>query len=160
MIDIEDELTGPVITAGLVTPLGPLSISAQGGYIVASDWVEAPPPQDPLLREAVAQVAAYFDKRLQHFHLPLRPLLGFPAYLRAALEMIPYGETRTYGELGRDLGVPARGVGQGCGANPVPVIVPCHRVLGTRSLGGYSGRGGVETKVALLKHEGAGGFLL
>lgn len=157
---MDEQPTGPVITAGLVTPFGPLSVLAQGGYIIAVDWVAGPPAEDALLSEALSQITAYFDKRLQVFDLPLVPVLGFPAYLRAALEMIPYGETRTYGELGRDLGVPARGVGQGCGANPLPVIVPCHRVMGTRSLGGYSGRGGVETKVALLKHEGAGGFLL
>ncbi len=73
---------------------------------------------------------------------------------------IPFGETRTYGDLARALGVPAQAIGQACGANPVPVIVPCHRVLGAAGLGGYSAPGGVETKVALLRHEGAASLLL
>jgi methylated-DNA-[protein]-cysteine S-methyltransferase len=76
------------------------------------------------------------------------------------MSAIPFGETRTYGEIARGLGVPAQAVGQACGANPVPVVIPCHRVLGATSLGGYSGEGGVETKVWLLRHEGAGGLLI
>jgi len=77
-----------------------------------------------------------------------------------AMRAIPFGETRTYGEIARALGVPAQAVGQACGANPIPVIIPCHRVLGAASLGGFSGSGGIETKVALLRHEGAAGLLL
>jgi methylated-DNA-[protein]-cysteine S-methyltransferase len=73
---------------------------------------------------------------------------------------IPFGETRTYGDLAKDLGVPAQAIGQACGANPVPVIVPCHRILGASGLGGFSAPGGVETKVALLKHEGAASLLI
>jgi methylated-DNA-[protein]-cysteine S-methyltransferase len=73
---------------------------------------------------------------------------------------IPKGQTRTYGEIANELGVPAQPVGQACGANPIPVIIPCHRVVGADSLGGFSGFGGVEMKVALLKHESAYSLLL
>jgi len=73
---------------------------------------------------------------------------------------IPLGETRTYGDLSKDLGVPAQAIGQGCGGNPIPVIIPCHLVLGANGLGGFSGLGGVETQVWLLKHERAGGLLI
>ena len=73
---------------------------------------------------------------------------------------IPHGETRTYGDLARDLGAPAQAVGQACGANPVPILIPCHRVLGRNGLGGFSAPGGVETKVALLRLEGAAGLLI
>ncbi len=56
--------------------------------------------------------------------------------------------------------MPAQAVGQACGGNPIPVIIPCHRVMGAKGLTGFSGRGGVETKVALLRHEGAAGLLI
>ena len=65
-----------------------------------------------------------------------------------------------YGDLAGALGVPAQAVGQACGGNPIPIIVPCHRVLGATGLGGFSAPGGVETKIALLKHEGAASLLL
>ena len=73
---------------------------------------------------------------------------------------IPFGETRTYGDLARDLDTPAQAIGQACGGNPIPLVIPCHRVLAARSLGGFSGGAGIETKVALLKHEGAAGLLI
>ncbi|MFY9205650.1 MAG: MGMT family protein, partial [Yoonia sp.] len=71
-----------------------------------------------------------------------------------------FGETRTYGELAREMGVPAQAIGQACGANPIPIIIPCHRVLGAKTLGGFSGAGGVEGKVQLLRHESAAGLLI
>ena len=77
-----------------------------------------------------------------------------------AMRAIPHGETRTYGEIARATGLRPDEVGQGCAANPIPVIIPCHRVMGARGLTGFSGAGGVETKVALLRHEGAAGLLI
>jgi methylated-DNA-[protein]-cysteine S-methyltransferase len=68
---------------------------------------------------------------------------------------IPYGETRTYGQIAKAVGAPAQAVGQACGANPLPILIPCHRVTGTGWFGGFSAPGGVETKAALLRHEGA-----
>ncbi len=77
-----------------------------------------------------------------------------------AMRAIPYGQTRTYGDIAGDLGTYGQPVGQACGANPIPVIIPCHRVLSATGLGGYSGQGGIETKIALLKLEGGYPFLL
>ncbi|MGB4829380.1 MAG: MGMT family protein, partial [Paracoccaceae bacterium] len=79
---------------------------------------------------------------------------------RRAMAAIPYGETRTYGQIAHAVGAPAQAVGQACGANPIPILIPCHRVLGGNTLGGFSAPGGVETKVALLRHEGAAGLLI
>ncbi len=72
------------------------------------------------------------------------------------LAAIPYGETRSYGELGRALGLAPRAVGRACGSNPLPIVIPCHRVIGKDgNLGGYSGGEGAETKRRLLQLEGA-----
>ncbi|MDE3120913.1 MAG: methylated-DNA--[protein]-cysteine S-methyltransferase, partial [Paracoccaceae bacterium] len=92
---------------------------------------------------------------------PLAPkVTGFQRDFLDLLRAIPYGETRTYGEIARDLGVSAQAIGQACGANPIPIFIPCHRVLAASGLGGFSGGAGVETKVALLKREGAAGLLI
>ncbi|MGR3474550.1 MAG: methylated-DNA--[protein]-cysteine S-methyltransferase, partial [Sulfitobacter sp.] len=93
--------------------------------------------------------------------LPLRVMgSDFQRAVCTAILAIPFGHTRTYGEIARDLGVPAQAVGGACGGNPIPVIIPCHRVMGAKGLTGFSGAGGVETKVALLRHEGAAGLLI
>ena len=73
---------------------------------------------------------------------------------------IPLGETRTYGQIAKITRASAQAVGQACSANPLPIIVPCHRILGAATLGGYSAPGGVDSKVWLLRHEGAAGLLL
>jgi len=66
----------------------------------------------------------------------------------------------SHGDLAKDLGVPAQAIGQACGGNPIGLIIPCHRILGANGLGGFSAIHGVETKVALLKHEGAASLLI
>jgi methylated-DNA-[protein]-cysteine S-methyltransferase len=71
------------------------------------------------------------------------------------MQAIPRGRTRSYGELARELGSSARAVGTACGANPIPIIIPCHRVTGASSLGGYSGGEGPDTKRYLLGLEQA-----
>jgi len=71
------------------------------------------------------------------------------------MQKIPYGETRCYGDLASDIGSAPRAVGGACGRNPIPIVIPCHRVLGKAGLGGYSGSGGLETKQTLLALEGA-----
>ena len=81
---------------------------------------------------------------------------SFTGDVMRAIAAIPYGETRTYGELARDLETSARAVGGGCGRNPVPLVVPCHRVVASDgSLGGFSAEGGVALKRRLLDHEAA-----
>jgi methylated-DNA-[protein]-cysteine S-methyltransferase len=144
------------------TELGTLVVVEEGGALVRLEWVKGAPTQasSPLLKEAEKQLKAYFAGRLTAFTLPLA-LEGTPFQKRVwkAMNAIPYGKTRTYGELARQLKSSPRAVGGACGANPIPVIVPCHRVTGAQGqLTGYSGAGGVETKAWLLRHEGAPGL--
>lgn len=144
------------------TPVGVLTLTEEGGAITRVDWQEGGVDDTPLLRRARQQVTEYFAGARQTFDLPLRvDGSAFQRAVCAAMLEIPFGETRTYGEIARDLGQSAQAVGRACGHNPIPVLIPCHRVMGADGkLTGYSGQGGVETKVALLRHEGAGGFLI
>lgn len=146
--------------ATFVSPLGPLTLTEADGQITALSWHSAPQDPTPLLDEAMAQLQAYFDRRLTRFDLPLHYGTGLNAQVRRAMVAIPLGETRTYGDLSRALGAPAQAIGQACGANPIPILIPCHRILGAKALGGFSAPGGVETKVWLLKHEGAASLLI
>jgi methylated-DNA-[protein]-cysteine S-methyltransferase len=142
--------------AGLVGPFGPVSLVERDGVLVALDW-RLPEAEDdsPLLAEGVAQLRAYFERRLLRFDLPLDWGSGLNAAVRHAMAEIPMGEVRTYGQIAKAVGAPAQAVGQACGANPLPILIPCHRVTGTDWFGGFSAPGGVETKAALLRHEGA-----
>ncbi|MGB2896746.1 MAG: methylated-DNA--[protein]-cysteine S-methyltransferase [Anaerolineales bacterium] len=112
------------------------------------------------LREVVSQVLDYLEGHRKDFtfEYDLRPLTPFQRNVLATVQKVPRGEYLTYGELARRIGKPgaARAVGQALGSNPIPILIPCHRVLASDgSLGGYSGRGGVRTKEALLRLEGA-----
>lgn len=143
------------------SPVGPLSVVVKDGAIVRLDWAVAEGESHPIADQAVMQLAAYFAGKRQVFDLPLAPQVSdFQIKFGRALSAIPFGETRTYGDLAREIGVPAQAIGQACGANPIPIIIPCHRVLGAKGLGGFSGAGGVEGKVQLLRHEGAAGLLI
>ena len=137
-----------------------MTLTEAGGVITGLHWRDDPGEGSALLADAVAQLAAYFDRRLAVFDLPLAFEPGLTGEVQRAMVAIPYGETRTYGDLARALGAAAQAIGQACGANPIPVVIPCHRVLGANSLGGFSAKGGVETKVALLKLEGAASLLI
>ncbi|MBE9479465.1 MAG: methylated-DNA--[protein]-cysteine S-methyltransferase [Chloroflexi bacterium] len=112
------------------------------------------------LREVVSQVLEYLEGRRNVFTLSydLRSLTPFQRDVLTTVQEVPRGEYLTYGELARRIGRPgaARAVGRALGSNPIPILIPCHRVLAADgSLGGYSGRGGVRTKEALLRLEGA-----
>jgi methylated-DNA-[protein]-cysteine S-methyltransferase len=148
--------------ACLETPIGPLTVESDGAAITDIRWGKvARNDSAPELDAALSQLAAYFAGRLTRFDLPLHVRgSDFQRAVCDAMCAIPHGETLTYGELAARLGVSAQAVGNACGANPIPVVIPCHRVLGTSGLGGYSGAGGVETKVWLLRHEGAAGLLI
>ena len=149
-----------MIWAGLQSPLGPIRVQETAGVITALDWQAGPAPQTPLLAEALAQLTAYFDRRLTRFDLPLDFGAGFAEQVRRAMAAIPYGLTRRYGDLAREIGAPAQAIGQACGANPIPILIPCHRILAAKGLGGFSAKGGVESKVFLLKLEGAASLLI
>jgi methylated-DNA-[protein]-cysteine S-methyltransferase len=145
------------------TPIGPMRLCARDGAIVGAElpplpavpgaWARA--DGDPLLRRAARQLAEYFDRRRTTFDLPLR-LEGTPFQQRAweALRAIPFGETRSYGQQARAIARPSavRAVGGANARNPIAIIVPCHRVIGSDgSLTGYGG--GMPTKRWLLEHE-------
>jgi methylated-DNA-[protein]-cysteine S-methyltransferase len=145
----------------LPTPLGPMLVEEAAGRLVRVTWSGAPGPGgSALLERAAAELAEYFSGERQAFDLPLALSAGLTGEVQRAMLAIPFGETTTYGAIAKRLGVPAQAVGQACGANSLPVIVPCHRVLGATGLGGFSAAGGVETKVWLLRHEGAAGLLI
>lgn len=142
--------------------LGRLSIHEVDGAITQLQWNGSSSQEEtPLLKEASAQLRAYLDGELKTFDLPLNPKGGdlHQAVFKAMLA-IPYGETRTYGDLAKELNTYGQPIGQACGANPIPIIIPCHRILSANGLGGYSGDGGTDTKIALLKMEGGFPFLL
>ncbi len=148
----------------VATPMGLCRVGLPGEGRAALEewlarWVEpAPLEENPAaLSAAVAQLREYFSRLRRGFDLPL-DLRGTPFQQQvwAELRKVPYGQTVSYGELARRVGRPgaARAVGQAVGANPIPIIVPCHRVVGAdNSLVGYGG--GLEVKVALLRLEGA-----
>lgn len=143
------------------TPTGAFVLTEEEGAITRATWGRGGSDHTPLLDRAATQLSEYFRGEREVFDLPLR--VGGSVLQRAvcdAIAAIPYGFTRTYGEIARDLGSSAQAVGQCCGGNPIPVIIPCHRVMGARGLTGFSGQGGVETKVALLRLEGAAGLLI
>ncbi|WP_417687172.1 methylated-DNA--[protein]-cysteine S-methyltransferase [Roseibium sp.] len=144
------------------TPVGIVWIEQSGETLVRVGWGGEPTAcQTPLLDEACRQMKAYFDRRLRVFDLPLAPSgSDFHQSVFREMSAIPYGETVTYGEIAAKLDTFGQPVGQACGANPIPIIIPCHRVLSAKGLGGYSGDGGLETKISLLKLEGGYPFLV
>ncbi len=147
-------------TLNVASALGPLTLVERDGALVRLGWDDAPDElpaggPTPLLREAAAQLAAYFAGTLTAFDVPLAPAgTGFQKRVWQAMREIPYGETWTYGGLAKRAGTVPRAVGGACGANPIPVIIPCHRVLAANGgAGGYSGKGGLKTKALLLDIE-------
>ena len=137
------------------SPIGDLTISCEDGALVALDWGWArDQASDDLLERAKSQLDAYFDGKMETFDIPLAPAgTDFQQRVWALMSSISYGKTMSYGEIAKALNNAAQAVGMACGANPIPIIIPCHRVLAANGLGGYSGEGGVETKVALLRLE-------
>lgn len=154
--------------ATLETPVGVIGVVSDGASITRVAWRSTAPAgadaaPDALLVEALSRLSDYFAGIRSDFDLPID--LGMQtdatrAVLMALYETVGQGETVTYGELAARSGttIPARGIGAIMGANPVPLIVPCHRVVAGDGLGGYSGGDpgqGLQTKRWLLEHEGA-----
>ena len=139
----------------LHTPIGDISVSEDDGAIVAIDWgwgSQQSPTQ--LLRRAQQQLDAYFDGDLTEFDLPLAPVgTVYQQRVWRALCAIPYGATRSYLDISHTAGGSPRSVGQANGNNPIPIVIPCHRVLATTHIGGYSGGDGLATKRWLLALE-------
>jgi methylated-DNA-[protein]-cysteine S-methyltransferase len=141
----------------LPSPVGHLTLFEEDGAIVAVEWGRAPGGRaTPLLAEARDQLAAYFRGRLRRFDLPLGPHgTRFQRRAWKAMTAIPYGEVRSYVQLARRLRTAPRPVGGACRRNPIPIVIPCHRVVAANGLGGYSGGAGLHTKRLLLRLEGA-----
>lgn len=139
----------------LHSPLGALTLSEEDDAIVALDWGwgrdQAP---TSLLCRARAQLEAFLDGELDRFDLPLAPTgTAYRRLVWAALCEIPLGTTISYQALAQRVGGSARSVGQASAANPIPILIPCHRVLASVGLGGYSGGDGLDTKRSLLALE-------
>jgi methylated-DNA-[protein]-cysteine S-methyltransferase len=142
---------------GIDTPVGPLTLREKNGALTSVTWGKPESEREsPLLLAAKAQLDGYFFCKLERFELSLAPAGSeFDRRVWDAMCQIPYGRTLTYGEIAAKIGGNARDVGGACGRNPIPIIIPCHRVVGADgALVGYSGAGGVETKQALLALEG------
>ncbi|MCL4116540.1 UNVERIFIED_CONTAM: hypothetical protein GTU68_016074 [Idotea baltica] len=144
------------------TPVGFVSVVEQDGAITQLNWGgENSGTRSPLIKNALLQLEQFFNNERNDFDLPLNPEGSlFQQLVFRQMLKIPKGGSVTYGDIATALDAPAQAIGQACGANPIPIIIPCHRVLGANSLGGYSGNGGVETKVKLLRFEGAAGLLI
>ncbi|SRR5579875_60932 len=139
-------------------PFGFMTLVERDGAIVALEWGgRAGGKPSALLIKAKRQLEQYFARKRTRFDLPLAPDgSDDDKRLWARMTRIPYGRTATYGQLARELGQSPRALGQACGRNPIPIIVPCHRVVASGGgLTGYSAPGGIDVKRRLLQLEGA-----
>lgn len=138
-----------------------LGIQVQGECLTSVDFLldnlSSFTPCNEVAREAVSQFQTYFRNPRHRFTLPLSPSgTAFQARVWKALRLIPAGMTLSYGELARKVSSSARAIGGACRANPIPIIIPCHRIVAAHSMGGImgvtSGRG-LQLKQRLLIHE-------
>jgi methylated-DNA-[protein]-cysteine S-methyltransferase len=155
----EPELFAPLHVAVVDGPMGKVWVESDGELITRLSFDalhvrQAKPPK--VLVEAQKQLDAYFRRKRKHFDLPLqRKGSRFQQLVWAAIDDIRHGDTRTYSEIAARIGgkAIARTVGQACGSNPIPIIVPCHRVIAVDGLlTGYVG--GLWRKKWMLEHEG------
>ena len=158
----------PYVYKLIDSPYGKLKLVASDKGLSAVLWANDDPrrvrlgpmkpgPDNKFIKQAEEQLKAYFSGRLKKFTVKLDfKGTDFQKSVWAALLTIPFGETRSYGEIARQIGRPeaSRAVGAANGRNPISIIAPCHRVLGSNGhLTGFAG--GLETKAHLLKHEAA-----
>lgn len=155
---------GPTLSETIPSPLGPLTITATTTALVSVDISTGPKSTataskhaHPVISLVANQLQEYFTGTRHHFDVPVdTPGTAFQQAVWATLIDIPYGQTLSYGEVAEAIGRPgsARAVGGAVGANPIPIIIPCHRVMGANgAMTGYSGGGGISTKRSLLDHE-------
>jgi methylated-DNA-[protein]-cysteine S-methyltransferase len=149
-----------VIYTYVDTPIGALLVAGEADSIVEIHFAGAKPKadwrrDDDSLADAASQLHAYFDGKLRAFDLPLKTDgTEFQQTVWRALREIPYGETTTYSTIAKQIGKPAavRAVGAANGANPIPIVIPCHRVIGASgSMTGFGG--GIDVKKRLLALE-------
>jgi methylated-DNA-[protein]-cysteine S-methyltransferase len=156
-------MSAPESFAAVVAAPGfALGVRCTGEEVTGIEFLEPQPeraPGNPLAAEAVRQLHAYLADPAFQFGLPLRPSgTAFQRRVWEQIAAIPNGQTRSYGRLAKDLKNAPRAVGQACGANPFPLVVPCHRVVAADGgLGGFARQGGgflLDVKRWLLRHEG------
>src|SRR5215467_6201430 len=145
----------------VMSPVGRLAVEGDHDAVTRVRWAgpgetSRDKSSSPVLKEAARQLDLYFAKKLKRFDLPLAAHgTDFQKRVWAVMCDIPYGETATYGGMAMALGSGPRAVGMACSTNPIPIIVPCHRVLGSGGKeGGFSGGKGLPTKRQLLALEG------
>jgi methylated-DNA-[protein]-cysteine S-methyltransferase len=155
------ERKAPKFDAVIRAPFGALGLTTTGSA-VSRIWFLPPgtplrAPADPILREAARQLEAYFADPHARFDLPLAPAgTDFQRRVWKSMTRIPVGRTRSYGEIAAELRSAAQAVGQACGSNPIPIVVPCHRVVSASGIGGFGGETGgyfLDVKRWLLAHE-------
>jgi methylated-DNA-[protein]-cysteine S-methyltransferase len=141
--------------------VGRLALEADDDCVTSVRWASAGDRErstapNSVLKEAIRQLDRYFNRKLRRFDLPLAARgTDHQKRVWAMMREIPFGETATYGGMAMALGSGPRAVGMACGRNPIPIIVPCHRVLGAGGKeGGFSGGRGLPTKRQLLAIEG------
>lgn len=145
------------------SPIGRIHLTEADGAITGLTWVSRETSTlhsdnaiTDILAETERQIHAYFAKELKEFDAPLAFNRGstFEQSVWRAMQEIPFGTVWTYGDIADHIGGVARAVGGACGSNPIPLIIPCHRVVGSNGkLTGFSGDGGIATKQQLLDHE-------
>jgi methylated-DNA-[protein]-cysteine S-methyltransferase len=148
-------------STSLQTPLGSVIIEGDSRTVNAVrivgdavDIVVSPAPEDSPVMAAAMQLREYFDGTRRYFTIPLAPLVSARGMaLRQGLVQIPFGSTTTYGALAKQLASGPRAVGQACRRNPMPIIVPCHRVTSSSGPEHYSGGAGPVTKAWLIDFE-------
>jgi methylated-DNA-[protein]-cysteine S-methyltransferase len=149
--------------AVIEAPFGKVGIRADAAAVREIVYLPASAanvePDTPLAREAAEQIRRYFDEASMHFDLPLA--LGGSVFQRRvwqAIGEIAPGQVWTYGQLASTIGSVPRAVGQACGSNPLPIVIPCHRVVAASGLGGFAHHAGdnffTDVKRWLLAHEG------
>ncbi len=146
----------------IASPIGPLGIVIEDGALYRinflSDETTLQATDDEPTAQVVAQLQHYFKQADWHFSLPLQPVgTAFQQKVWQQLQQIPLGEVRTYGEIAWTLGSGPRAVGNACRNNPLPLVVPCHRVVAANGPGGFAGQTqgrNLSIKGWLLAHEG------
>ena len=143
-------------------PFGAVAISMQAGHLAIDLLAESPAVEnqmsaDVLINQAHQQIVKYLQQANSPFNMPM-PEQGtaFQQRVWQAIASIPPGQTRTYGQLAEQLNSGPRAVANACGANPTPLIIPCHRVLAKNGMGGFmqGNKNGLKIKRWLLAHEG------
>lgn len=154
--------TPPAFDAVLAAPFGALGVHVAAGRLTGLTFLDPDTPlaapSTPFLERVAAEIDAYYADPAHPLLLPLAPVgSAFRLRVWAALHTLSPGQVMTYGELARRLGSSARAVGQALGDNPLPIVIPCHRVVAANGLGGFNHAGeghSLDVKRWLLRHEG------